>query len=85
MNSTVRVEVQKKGNENTSSLLRRFSRKVQGANIIRTMRNRRFFSRPLSKNVQRKKRLTSLKRREQYEDLVKLGKIEPRTRGGKRR
>lgn len=84
MTSTVRVEVQKKGNENSTSLIRRFSRKVQSAGIIRTMRNRRFFNRPLSKNVQRKKRLISLKRREKYEDLVKLGKIEPRSRGRRR-
>jgi len=85
MNNAVRVEVKKKGNENTSSLIRRFSRRAMSAAIVRTMRNRRFFDRPLSKNVQRKKKLHSIKKRENYNEQVKLGKIDPSARRGRRR
>ncbi|XKT75123.1 MAG: 30S ribosomal protein S21 [Patescibacteria group bacterium UBA2103] len=85
MNNATRVEVSKKGSENTSSLIRRFSRKAMGAAIVRTMRNRRFFDRPLSKNVQRKKKLHSLDKRANYEQMVKLGKIDPAARRGRRR
>ena len=81
MTGAIRAEVVKKGNESTSSLIRRFSRKVQGAKVIRTMRNRRFYDRPLSKNVQRKKRLNSLEKKAYYEQMIKLGKLEPRSRG----
>lgn len=85
MNNAVRVEVSKKGNENSTSLIRRFSRRAMSAAIVRTMRNRRFFDRPLSKNVVRKKKLHSLDRREKYNEQVKLGKIDPNARRGRRR
>jgi len=86
--TSVRVEVKKSKNENSSALIRRFSRRVQGTGLIRMMRKRRTYSRKLSKNVEHKRALVTLKRRSEYEDLVKLGKIEPRTernsRGPKR-
>lgn len=85
MNNAVRVEVKRKGNENSSSLIRRFSRRAMSAAIVRTMRNRRFFSRPLSKNVQHKKKMHSLTKRENYETLLKLGKIDPSVRRGRGR
>lgn len=83
----VRVEVKKGKNENSSALIRRFSRRVQGTGLIRLMRKRRTYTRNLSKNVEHKRALVTLKRRAEYEELLKLGKIEPRTergRGGKR-
>lgn len=82
MNNAVRVEVSKKGSENSTSLIRRFSRRAMSAAIVRTMRNKRFFERPLSKNVQQKKKLHSLEKRAHYDEQVKLGKIDPAARRG---
>lgn len=87
MNNAVRVEVSKKGSENSTSLIRRFSRRAMSAAIVRTMRNRRFFDRPLSKNVEHKNKMHSLTKRAKYDEDVKLGKIDPtarRTRGRSR-
>jgi hypothetical protein len=48
------------------------------------MRDRRYFERTRSKNVGHKRALISKVRRESYNELVKLGKIDPaakKTRG----
>lgn len=84
MNDTVRVEVVKKKNESSASLIRRFTRRVQGSGIVRKMRSRRYHARDLSKNVEHKKKMISLRNKVKYEDLLKMGKIDPmapRTRG----
>lgn len=84
MKNTVRAEVVKKGNESASSLIRRFSRKVQSAGILRTMRARRFFTRQLSRNNQRRHRVASLKKTEKFLQEVKLGNIDPTARKKRR-
>ncbi|MBL1434317.1 30S ribosomal protein S21 [Candidatus Wolfebacteria bacterium] len=87
MNNVIRAEVVRKGNENSMSLIRRFSRRAMSAAIVRTVRNRRFYDRSISKNMQQKNRLHSLAKRAKYEEDVKLGKIDPnarRTRGRRR-
>lgn len=81
-----RVEVRRGKNESSSALIRRFSRKAQGLGVVREMRGRRYWKRSLSKNVEHKRALISKLRRERYQELVKLGKIDPaarRTRGRK--
>jgi ribosomal protein S21 len=76
MTDTVRVEVVKKRNETSMSLIRRFSRRAQGAGIVRMMRKKRYYDRPLSKNVEHKKKLVRLDKRAKFEEAVKLGKID---------
>jgi len=41
------------------------------------MRDRRYFERSKSKNVHHKRALITLAKRERYQELVKLGKIDP--------
>jgi ribosomal protein S21 len=77
MNDAVRVEVVKKKNESSASLIRRFTRRVQSAGIIRKVRTNRYYQRSLSKNVEHKKRMSSLKKGQKFHELVKLGKIDP--------
>ena len=76
MNAT-RVEVVKGKNESSTSLIRRFSRRAQGLNIVRGGRKLRYFERIKSKNVQHKRAMVSKARREDYNEKVKLGKIDP--------
>ena len=67
-------------NESPASLIRRFSRRAQGLGVVREMRKRRYFIRSKSKNVDHKRALISLARRTEYNELVKLGKIDPTER-----
>ena len=85
MNINVRVE--KNSNENTMGVIRRFTKRVKGAGILRRVRSIRYHSRPKSSFLEKKKRLASLKRKETYEELLKLGKVEERQprRGFRRR
>ena len=80
MINATRVEVKRGKNESSASLLRRFSRRASGLGIVRLMRNKRYYDRPRSKNVEHKRALISIGRREKYQELVKLGKIDPAAR-----
>lgn len=79
------AEVSKNDGESAVNLIRRFSKRVQGAGLIPNLRNRRYFARPKSRLVVRKKTLKSIKRRAEVQELIKLGKmIEKPKRGGRR-
>jgi len=83
-----RVEVRRGKNESSTALIRRFTRRAQGLGLVREMRDRRYFERSRSKNVGHKRALVSKVRRETYNELVKLGKIDPAAKkvrkGGRR-
>lgn len=80
MQNAVRVEVLRGKNESATSLIRRFSRRAQGLNIVRGMRNRRYYIRQKSKNVEHKRALNRAERINEYNQQVKLGKIDPAAR-----
>lgn len=71
----IRIEVKKSGNETTSSLIRRFTKRVQGSGILRAARGRRYAERDKSEYVTRKFALKRIERTKKYEELKKLGKI----------
>jgi len=68
-------EVTKNNNENNTSLLRRFTKKVQGVGTIRLVRAGRYNSRPLSEYKKKKEALKKITKRANTERLKKLGKI----------
>lgn len=82
----INAEVTKSGNESAISIIRKFSRRVQGTGLIKTVRNSRYFSREASKIVKKKRALKLIKRRNEYNELVKSGKIAeaPQRRGAAR-
>ena len=90
MTAGTRVEVRRGKNESSSALIRRFTRRAQGLGLVREVRDRRYWQRTESKNVGHKRALIGKVRREKYNELVKLGKIDPaarknaRGKGGKR-
>lgn len=87
MQNAVRVEVRRGKNESSASLIRRFSRRAQGLNLVRMMRKKRYYERLKSKNVEHKRALVSSARREKFNELVKMGKIDlsaPRNKRGKK-
>ena len=77
MMASTRVEVRRGKNESSTALIRRFTRRVQGLGLVREMRDRRYWHRSKSKNVTHKRALINKERRENYNELVKLGKIDP--------
>lgn len=82
----INAEVQKNDGETTISLIRRFSKKVQGAQVIPKVRSGRYHARIKSKSVQRKGALKRIARRDAVQELIKLGKMveTPKRRGGRR-
>lgn len=72
---SINVEVNKTGSENVLATIRKFSRKVQGTGLVKNARKRRYFARGASKIVKKKRALKLLKRRAEYTQKVKEGKI----------
>ena len=85
MTNATRVEVRRGKNESAASLIRRFSRRAQGLNLVRMMRKKRYYIRQKSKNVDNARALVSGERKREYNELVKLGKIDPAARRTKGR
>jgi hypothetical protein len=77
MQKATRVEVVRGKSESAASLIRRFSRRAQGLNIVRGMRSKRYFVRQKSKNVDHMRAMVRGERIGEYNELVKLGKIDP--------
>ena len=71
----IRIEVKRAGTETTASLIRRFSKRVQGSNIIRAAKARRYKERNKSEYVQKKFALKRIERTKEYEDKKRLGLI----------
>jgi len=69
------IEINKNENENNTSVLRRFSRKIQESNIIQKIKGSRYNKRKESKLKIKKGALKLLGRRKEIEKLRKLGKM----------
>jgi len=81
MSKTV-IEVEKNPNENNTSILRRFSRRIQESGVIQKVKGGRYNLRKDSKLKTKKGALKKLIRRAEVEKLRKLGKD---VRKGKKR
>jgi ribosomal protein S21 len=79
----VNVQVQKNEKESSANVIRRFTKRMQNAGIVRRMRDNRYYERTKSDNVRRTARLKKLAKKEAYERDLKLGKIAERR--GRRR
>jgi len=73
--STVNAEVKKNPNENAISLIRRFTKRVQGSGIIPRVRSIRYSQRKPNQARMKKDALVVLGMRKEYELLEKLGKL----------
>lgn len=79
---SINVEVSKTGSESAIATIRKFSRKVQGTGLVKTVRKGRYFARDASKTVKKKRALKLIKRRAEYRQLVKEGKVVEAPRRG---
>lgn len=70
----INAEVQRHGNENVAGLMRRFTRKLQSAGVVKRVRSLRYYTR-LKSNAQAKKNaLTRIERRAERTELIKMGR-----------
>lgn len=74
------VEIEKNSNESASSVLRRFTKRMQESGVLNRVRSLRYNERQLSKYKTKMKTLESLKKREEREKLAKLGKLPQNSR-----
>lgn len=86
MTGNTNVKVERSGTENALGLIRRFTKRVQGSGILPKKRSIRYYDRPKSRLVVKKKKLKALNRKEEIEELIKLGKMDEKApRRGRRR
>ncbi|KKR53450.1 MAG: hypothetical protein UT90_C0008G0007 [Parcubacteria group bacterium GW2011_GWA1_40_21] len=71
----INIEVEKNNNENNVSLLRRFTKRVQGAGILPRVRSIRYKARKLSAYKTKMKTLKSIRRKKEVAELIKMGKM----------
>ncbi len=73
--TSVNIEVTKNQNENSISIIRRFSKRVKNSGLLRRARKIQFQSRPLSKYKKKSAALMRISKTKNIERLKKLGKI----------
>ncbi len=81
----INVSVTKTGTENSMSLVRRFSKRMLGAGIIRRVKSVRYRTRDLSKSKRRASALRRVAKREKNAELERMGLIDPNAKRGPRR
>lgn len=69
------IEVRKNQNENNTSLLRRFSKRMQESGIIQKVKGKRYNERPESKLSMKNRALKRIIKRKEMDKQKKLGKI----------
>lgn len=74
----INAQVEKSGAESALSVIRKFSRKVQGTGLIQTVRGRRYYERKKSSTVTKKSALKRIARGEKRRELIKEGKLAER-------
>lgn len=75
------IEADKKTNENTGTLIRRFTKRVQNSGLVRRVRSLRYHDRPPSATLRKRQALKKIDKKALYEKMAKLGKpIERRRR-----
>lgn len=75
MRSNINVEVQKTGSESSLSILRRFSKRVQGSGVLNKVRKGRYNVRSQSSLKKKLSTLKLIERNRERERLAKLGKL----------
>lgn len=74
----INVQVTKQGNENTASVLRKFSFKVRGSGILMKARKEMVRTKPISRNMKKYAALKRLAKKAKIEKMIKEGKLKER-------
>ncbi len=71
----INVEVERNSSESATNVLKRFTKRVQGAGVLNRVRKLRYAKRAISPYVKKKRTLKVIKRRNDRNALIKMGKI----------
>jgi len=71
----INVEVTSNANENNVGVIKRFTKKVQGSGILPKVRSKRYSLRKISPYKRKKNTLSSLKKKAEIMELIKMGKM----------
>jgi len=71
----INVEVTKGERDNNLSLIRKFTKRVQGSGVLPRLRGRRYSTRKISEYVKKKKTLKKLAEKARIQELIKMGKM----------
>lgn len=71
----INVNIEKNATESASSVLRRFTKKVQEAGVLNRVRSIKYTARNLSFYKKKKGALEKIRRQKERESLIKLGKL----------
>lgn len=74
------VEVTKSGSENNLSVIRKFTKRVQGSGVLNRLRSIRYSKRNVSEFVKKKSTLKRLTKKAHIEHQIKMGKMVSRSR-----
>jgi ribosomal protein S21 len=80
----INVSVAKHGTENATALIRRFTKRVQGAGIIRRVKSARYTERPKSLLRRKKSAIRRITRRAAHDEMDRMGLIKETPRGPRR-
>lgn len=80
----INVSVVKHGTENSTSLIRRFQKRVQGAGIIRRVKGARYTERTKSKTKRKVSAIRRIVRKEKMAEMERMGLIKEVVRGPRR-
>lgn len=80
----INAEVTRNNNENNITVLKRFTKRVQGSGVLPRVRSLRYASRNQSEYVKKKKTLKVLAKRENIQEMIKLGKMADKTVRGRK-
>lgn len=79
------IEVKKRNGENTRSLLRRFSRRIQQSGVLIRARKARFYEKEKSKRERRDSAVRRETIKKEKDKLKKLGLLEEETQPNRRK
>ncbi len=71
----INVNIEKNATESAASVLRRFTKKVQESGVLNRVRSIKYTERNLSFYKKKKKALEKIRRRDERESMIKLGKL----------
>lgn len=71
----INVQIEKTPNESSINLIKRFTKRVQSAGVLRKVRSNRYKARKPSEYTKKKHTLAVLGRQAETKRLIKLGKI----------
>lgn len=74
----INIEIEKNSNESNASVLRRFTKKVQGSGVLPRIRSIRYSKRKLSPYKVKMQRLSSIALKKDIEELIRMGKMADR-------